>query len=84
MRRLTLRLAVLIATSAPFTGSLAAGPADDREQPSASALVEAIIAEESKVEALQSLYLRFEGRWTRTPESIARELGELKNARSRS
>jgi thiol-disulfide isomerase/thioredoxin len=78
MHRLTQRLAVLSAAFVPCVFALAADPNDGRLKPSAVALVEGIIDEESKVASLRSLYLRFEGKWTRPPAAIARSIVELK------
>jgi thiol-disulfide isomerase/thioredoxin len=45
---------------------------------SAADLVQKIIDDESKVDGVKSLYLRLEGKWTRTPEGIAARTAELK------
>ncbi len=53
------------------------GPA---AKPSAAELVEGIIAQEHKIDSVQSLYLRFEGKWTNTPEAIAPKQRNSKNS----
>jgi thiol-disulfide isomerase/thioredoxin len=49
-------------------------------KPSAAELVEGVIAQESKIDAVQSIYLRFEGKWTRSSELIAENLAQRKKA----
>ena len=49
----------------------------EKRGPVAADLVRAIIAQENKFEQVTSLYLRFEGRWTTTPEGIARNRAAL-------
>lgn len=57
----------------------AESPADkpSAEKPSAAELVQGVIDAENKVQDVRSLYLRFEGKWTRTPEAIALARAEL-------
>ena len=51
--------------------SVAAEPAGSQSKPSAAELVQGIIDQESKIDSVRSIYLRFEGTWTRPAEAIA-------------
>lgn len=41
------------------------------QHPNAAEIIRKLIADENKIEEVQSIYLRFEGKWTNTPEVIA-------------
>jgi hypothetical protein len=51
---------------------------DPPAKPEAADLVQAIIDDESKIDTVRSLYLRFEGHWTTPPDSIARRIARRK------
>jgi len=79
MRRLFAYLSLFASTFVPLS-AVGAPPSDYQdgiEQPSASQLVQGVIDAENRIRDVQSLYLRFEGVWTRTPESIADERASL-------
>lgn len=60
-------------TEPPIAGAEAA----PREEPDAAELVRHVRAEEKKFEQLRSLYMRFTGKNTNTPEGLAQLRGEL-------
>ncbi|HEY2839288.1 MAG TPA: hypothetical protein VGJ26_09075, partial [Pirellulales bacterium] len=53
-------------------------PGGEEPKLTAPELVEGVIAEEAKVEDVRSLYLRFEGKWTRPLPAVSREIAEMK------
>jgi len=52
--------------------------AEQQVRPQPAELVGQIIRDEDAFDRAKSLYLKFEGKWTRTPESIAKETARLK------
>ena len=64
--------------AAAFTPAVFAVAADARPQPSAQELIDGILTQESKIESVHSIYLRFEGKWTRSPDNVANHLAELR------
>ncbi len=70
MRIWTTTLAVLGAAVLPGILSVAAEPAGNQSNPSAAELAQGIIDQESKIDSVRSIYLRFEGKWTRPVEEL--------------
>jgi thiol-disulfide isomerase/thioredoxin len=63
----------------PFAPAAESSGSDELDKPSAAELVQGVIDAENKIRDVKSLYLRYEGKWTRTTESIATEREELRN-----
>jgi thiol-disulfide isomerase/thioredoxin len=68
---------IVIAVAVTFSGMLSLKTLQAAKPPTAAELVQGVIDAESKISDVQSLYLRFEGKWTNTPEAIAEHRAEL-------
>jgi thiol-disulfide isomerase/thioredoxin len=72
MKNRFLCLGVVLLVFALWNLAGAEEPTAKLSKPSAAELIDGVVKEESKVDEVRSLYLRFEGVTTRTPEAVAR------------